>query len=264
MWNIRLPSEAEKIIGEQIKKSGIKKPKNLEEQAIMLVGKDIYDTLVKGYTEKQWGRQCKDLPPSIIKRIPLRFTYDNNYFNDIYQGIPRGGYSVLINELLRGADVILSCEYRDFMKENSAIAEKTVYTGRIDELFDYVYGELEYRSLDFEWEELTVSNYQGCAVVNYTDSRIPYTRIIEHKHFEKTESEHTVITREYPRQYSNGCEPYYPINDSKNNALYQKYKSLADKMKNFILGGRLAEYKYYDMDKVIASSIEAARREFGG
>ena len=261
MWNIEAPREAEEIISRQIKAEGVEKPTNLEEQALSLVGRDVYEKLIKGYTEKQWDKSCSELPPSIIKRIPLRFTYDNNYFNDIYQGIPEGGYTALINELLRGIPVLTSSEYREFISTHPEIATKTVYTGRIDELYDFKYGPLDYRSLRFETEVLETENYQGAAVVNFTDNTVPYTRIIEHKHFEKNKTKKTVITREYSVSMKEGSEPYYPINDEKNNQLYEKYRTLAKKNENLILGGRLAEYKYYDMDKVIASAIEAARRE---
>lgn len=261
MWGVTRPDEAEKIIKEQVKAEGIDEPRNLEEQALSLVGRDIYETLIKGYTEKQWGRSAKDLPASIIKRVPYRLTYNNNYFNDTYQGIPEGGYTALISELLRGIEVVRGTEFKHFIKTHPNVAKKTVYTGRIDELFDFSLGELEYRSLKFETEILDTENFQGCAVVNYTDHTVAYTRIIEHKHFENSNTEKTIITREYPVSLNEGGEPYYPINDEKNNALYLKYRSLLSSRKDLILGGRLAEYKYYDMDKVIMSSLEAARRE---
>ena len=263
LWGVTEPKEAESIIREEVEKEGISTPKNLEEQALSLVGRDVYEKLIKGYTEKQWGRRCKDLPASIIKRIPIRFTYDNNYFRDTYQGIPEGGYTLLVENLLRGIEVITSCDYKELSNSGRISFSKTVYTGRIDELFDYRFGELEYRSLEFATELLPTENYQGCAVVNYTESDVPYTRIIEHKHFTGVKTDYTVITREYPVTWDKGREPYYPIGDAKNTELYKKYKNLANENASLILGGRLAEYKYYDMDKVIASALEAARRELG-
>ncbi len=265
MWGIKTPEEAEQIIEKQ--RSEIKEnPKNLEEQAISLVGTDIYEKLVKGYTEKQWGRECKELPAFIIKRLPVRMVYDNNYFNDKFQGIPIGGYTQIIEKLLNGIEVRLNTDFLSDKKELSAIADKIFYTGAIDGYFDYSLGELEYRSLRFETENLQVENYQGNAVVNYTEYEIPYTRIIEHKHFEfgcqgGEKTDHTVITREYPAIWMRGDEPYYPVNDEKNNALYEKYKVLAEKEKNVIFGGRLGEYKYYDMDKVIEAALTAIKKE---
>ena len=261
MWGVITPEEARAKLDEQIAECRTDDPKNLEEQAMSLIGRDIYLKLIKGYTEKQWGKPCEELPPSIIKRIPLRFTYDNNYFNDTYQGIPDGGYTKLAEEMLRGIKVKTDCEYKSFVRECGNVAKKTVFTGRIDELFDYRFGKLEYRSLRFETEILPTSNYQGCAVVNYTDKEIPYTRIIEHKHFSKNNSEETVITKEYPMNIGDTGEPYYPINDKRNTDIFEKYNRLAKEDNNLIIGGRLAEYKYYDMDKVISSAIEAARRE---
>ena len=262
MWGIRTPAEAKAIIEKQ--RSAIKgEPKNLEEQAISLVGEDIYRKLIKGYTEKQWGRSCKELPSFIIKRLPVRYIYDNNYFNDLYQGIPIGGYNVLTDKLFYGCDVMLNTDYNSDRERFDAMADKVLYTGTLDSLFDFCYGKLEYRSLKFETETLNEDNHQGVAVVNYTEREIPYTRVIEHKHFENTESDKTVITREYPADWKEGMEPYYPINDEKNTELFAKYKELADKKENMLFGGRLAEYKYYDMDKVIASALNLTDREFG-
>ena len=255
MWGIITPAEAKNKIAEQQRNT---EPKNLEEQAISLVGKDIYETLIKGYTEKQWGRKCINLPTSIIKRIPLRFTFDNNYFNDPYQGIPKGGYTQMVMNMLNGCEVLLNTNYFDFIAQNPDIAEKIVYTGAIDEFFDYCYGALEYRSLRFETEILETDNFQGNAVVNYVSADIPYTRIIEHKHFEFGQQNQTVITREYPAAWQPGREPYYPINDEKNNSLYKKYKALAEVEKNIYFGGRLGMYAYFDMDKVISSALELA------
>lgn len=259
LWNIKTPAEAKKIIAEQIATLKIGEPKNLEEQALLLAGKDVYEKLVKGYTEKQWGKPCTELPPFIIKRLPLRFTYDNNYFNDRYQGIPVGGYTAIVEKLLDGADVRLNCDYAEV--KNADLAEKVVYTGMIDEYFDYRLGELEYRSLRFETEVLNEENYQGNAVVNYTDASVPYTRVIEHKHFEKTTCPKTVVTKEYSLTWERGTEPYYPVNDERNNALYEKYRALAEKEKNVIFGGRLGGYKYYDMDKVISAALDLCDKE---
>ena len=262
MWGISTPQEAKDIIASQ-RSSITGEPKNLEEQAISLVGVDIYQKLVKGYTEKQWGRDCKELPAFIIKRLPVRFTYDNNYFNDRYQGIPEGGYTRLAEKLLEGCDVRLSTEYSEFIKEYPDVAEKTVYTGMIDQFYGYRFGELEYRSLRFETERLDAEDFQGNAVVNYTEREIPYTRIIEHKHFEKAKCPFTYITREYPAAWRRGDEPYYPINDEKNTLLYQKYKALADGEKNVLFGGRLGLYRYFDMDKAIEAALLLAERELG-
>lgn len=261
IWGIKTPAEAKKIIASQIEQSGILEPANLEEQAIKLVGRDIYEKLVKGYTEKQWGKDCKELPAFIIKRLPVRFTYDNNYFNDRYQGIPIGGYTSIIKKMLDGADIMLNIDYFDFIKHNTDIAAKTVYTGTIDRFYDYCYGELEYRSLRFDTEILDEENYQGNAVINYTERSIPYTRIIEHKHFEFGIQPKTVITKEYPMLWTKEDEPYYTINDERNNSIYLKYKDLADKEENIILGGRLGSYKYYDMDEVIEAALTAVERE---
>jgi UDP-galactopyranose mutase len=262
MWGIKTPAEAKAKIAQQVAEAGIKEPKNLEEQAISLVGYDIYEKLVKGYTEKQWGRSCRDLPAFIIKRLPLRFTYDNNYFNDRWQGIPIGGYTPIIEKLLEGSEVMLNTDYFTFIKENPGIAEKTVFTGMLDEFFGYSLGHLEWRSLRFETEELDIDNFQGNAVVNYTSREVPWTRIIEHKHFEFGTQPTTVITREYPLEWEPGVEPYYPINDEKNEILANRYRELADKCENVIFGGRLGRYKYYDMDEIIASALEAVRKEF--
>ena len=266
LWGIKTPAEAKAKIEEQIAELGITEPQNLEEQALKLAGRDVYEKLVKGYTEKQWGRDCRELPAFIIKRLPLRFTYDNNYFTDRYQGIPVGGYTAMIEKMLDGTEVRLNTEYGSFVKEQeTALAngtdaityDKVLYTGMIDEYFDYSLGNLEYRSLHFEQEDMPeCDNYQGNAVINYTEREVPYTRIIEHKHFEFGKGEGTLITREYPADWHPGDEPYYPVNNERNNALYQKYQELAAKEKNVLFGGRLGQYKYYDMDKVIEAAWE--------
>ena len=256
MWNIRTPQEAKEKIAEQVAETGITEPKNLEEQGLSLVGKDVFEKLVKGYTEKQWGRDCKDLPAFIIKRLPVRFTYDNNYFNDRFQGIPMGGYTKIVEKMLDGIDVKTNTDYFAFIKENPDIAEKTVFTGMIDEYYDYKLGALEYRSVRFETETLDCENYQGNAVVNYTEREVPYTRIIEHKHFEFGKQEKTVISREYSSEWKVGDEPYYPVNDEKNGALYARYQELAAQEDKVIFGGRLGAYRYYDMDKVIEAALE--------
>lgn len=261
MWGIKTPAQAKARIAEQIAELGITEPKNLEEQALSLVGRDVYEKLIKGYTEKQWARDCKELPSFIIKRLPLRFTYDNNYFNDRYQGIPIGGYTPIIEKMLAKSDVMLSTDYFEFVKDNADIAGKTVFTGQIDRYFDYKLGVLEYRSVRFETEVLDTDNYQGNAVVNYTEREVPFTRIIEHKHFEFGTQPKTVISFEYSSEWTQGDEPYYPINNDKNNALYEQYKALADATPNVIFGGRLGQYKYYDMDKVIASALETVNKE---
>ena len=261
MWNIATPQEAKDIIASQIADLNITEPKNLEEQALSLVGKDVYEKLIKGYTEKQWGRDCKDLPSFIIKRLPLRFIYDNNYFNDRYQGIPIGGYTKIVEKMLDGIEVRLNTNYLDNREEFDARADKIVYTGMIDQFYDYKLGVLEYRSVRFETEELPMENYQGNAVVNYTEREVPYTRIIEHKHFEFGKQPTTIISREYSSEWKKGDEPYYPVNNDKNNALYQQYKELADKEHKVIFGGRLGGYKYYDMDKVIAAALEMCEKE---
>lgn len=264
MWGVVTPQQAQAEIDRQ--KAEIKgEPKNLEEQAISLVGRDIYEKLVKGYTEKQWGRKATELPTFIIKRLPVRLVYDNNYFNDKYQGIPVGGYTKIIEKMLDGIEVRLNTDFFKNKAELSALANKVLFTGMIDQYYNYKYGELEYRSLRFETEDLpNVSNYQGNAVVNYTEYEVPYTRIIEHKHFEfgcqgGNETNHTVITREYPAKWKKGDEPYYPMNDSKNNELFAKYKALADKEENVIFGGRLGMYKYFDMHNVIAEALSCAK-----
>lgn len=256
MWGIRTPAEAKEMIEEQVRQTGITEPANLEEQALSLVGKDVYEKLVKGYTEKQWGRDCKDLPAFIIKRLPVRFTYDNNYFNDRYQGIPIGGYTKIVEKMLEGTEVRTGVDYFEFRKENPDIAEKTIFTGMIDQYFDYRLGALEYRSVRFETEVLDCENYQGNAVVNYTEREVPYTRIIEHKHFEFGKQEKTVISREYSSEWKVGMEPYYPVNNEKNTKLYAEYKKLADQEEKVIFGGRLGAYQYYDMDKVIAAALD--------
>ncbi|MBQ4312739.1 MAG: UDP-galactopyranose mutase [Clostridia bacterium] len=263
MWGIRTPAEAKEKIAEQIAELGITEPRNLEEQALSLVGTDVYEKLVKGYTEKQWGRDCTELPAFIIRRLPLRFTYDNNYFNDRYQGIPVGGYTAICEKLLSGADILLGTDYFDFARENPDIADKTLFTGMIDEYYGYKLGVLEYRSLRFETETFECDNLQGCAVVNYTEREVPYTRIIEHKHFEFGGQPSTVITREYPCEWHKGDEPYYPVNNERNDALYAEYAALAQEEDKVIFGGRLGQYKYYDMDKVIRAALDAAHKEFG-
>lgn len=259
MWGVVTPAEARAKIDEQVKTSGITHPKNLEEQAISLIGTDIYEKLIKGYTEKQWGRSAKNLPIFIINRLPLRFTYNNNYFNDKYQGIPIGGYNFLINGLLKDVEVRLNVDYFQEKAELDTLADQIVYCGKIDEFFDYKYGKLAYRSLRFEQERLEIDNYQGNAVVNYTDREVPYTRILEHKHFEFGKQKHTVISREYPEEWFHGKEPYYPVNDEENNKRYRQYAVIAKNEQKVIFGGRLAEYKYYDMHQVVASSLKKAK-----
>ena len=260
LWNISTPAEAKAIIDAQ-RADAPAQPQNLEEQAISLVGRDIYEKLVKGYTEKQWGRPCTELPAFIIRRLPVRFRYDNNYFNDRYQGIPEGGYTPIFEKLLDGIEVRLNCDYFDHRDELRAQCRKVVFTGPIDRYFDYCYGPLQFRSLRFESEVLDMENYQGNAVVNYTDRETPYTRVIEHKHFEFGTQPKTVITREYPMDWHPGDEPYYTVNDEKNDQLYQRYAALAEREPDVLFGGRLGEYKYYDMDKVIASALGFAARE---
>lgn len=261
LWGCITPQEAMQKIEEEKIESGITEPTNLEEQAIKLVGKTIYEKLVKGYTEKQWGKSAKDLPSFIIKRLPVRFIYDNNYFNDLYQGIPIGGYTQIIEKMLLGIDIRLNCDYFENEEELKNIARKIVFTGPIDKFYNYQYGELEYRSLRFENEILDIQNYQGNAVVNYTEYEIPYTRIIEHKHFENSITPKTIITKEYPDSWNKDKEPYYPINDQRNNTLYEKYKKLAQKDKNVIFGGRLGQYKYYDMHKVVEEALKCVKEE---
>ncbi len=270
MWGVVTPAQAKEKIAEQIADLRIAEPKNLEEQALSLVGRDVYEKLVKGYTEKQWGRDCTELPAFIIKRLPLRFTYDNNYFNDRYQGIPVGGYTIMVEKMLEGIEVTTGVSYRDFVMEEERDGhicltdrdgntyDKVLYTGMIDEFFDFALGHLEYRSLRFETEAiLDCDNYQGNAVVNYTEREIPYTRIIEHKHFEFGTQSGTVITREYPAEWREGDEPYYPVNDERNSALLKKYQELASGRPHIVFGGRLGQYRYYDMDKVIAAALDA-------
>lgn len=263
LWGIKTPEEAKAKIEEQRRELGITEPKNLEEQALSLAGRDVYEKLIKGYTEKQWGRPCTELPSFIIKRLPFRFIYDNNYFNDRYQGIAMGGYTKIVEKMLDGVEVKLNTDYFDFIQVNPDIAEKTLFTGMIDEFYHYKLGALEYRTVRFETEELELENYQGNAVVNYTDREVPYTRIIEHKHFEFGKQPTTIISREYSSEWKPGIEPYYPINDEKNNELFAKYRELADQEKNVIFGGRLGNYKYYDMDKVIAAALETVKEELG-
>ena len=258
LWKVKTPGEAKAKIQEQIKESGIEDPQNLEEQAISLVGTDIYYKLIKGYTEKQWGRDAKELPAFIIKRLPVRFTYDNNYFNDKYQGIPIGGYNKLTEGLLKDIEVRLNVDYFADKEALNALAENIVFTGKIDQYYDYRFGQLEYRSLNFEHQTLDQENYQGNAVVNYTERDIPYTRIIEHKHFEFGTQPKTVITKEYPQEWTSEKEPYYPINDAKNTEVFKKYQQLAEGEKNVIFGGRLAEYRYYDMHQIIGSALKKA------
>jgi len=259
MWGVTTPEEAAKKLEEQRKESKIDFPQNLEQQALNLVGRDIYETLIKGYTEKQWGRKCTELPAFIIKRLPLRMTFDNNYFNDSYQGIPIGGYNRLIDGLLDGIETKTNVDFFENRLELEKLAKKIVFTGSIDQFYDYKFGKLEYRTIRFETEILDVQNFQGNAVINYTDLEIPYTRIIEHKHFEPENSAYfenkTVISKEFSSEWAKGSEPFYPVNDEKNTILYQKYKALADNEKNVFFGGRLAEYKYYDMDDVIEKAI---------
>lgn len=283
LWGIRTPDEARAVIDSQRADCRVEEPANLEEQALSLVGRDVYEKLVKGYTEKQWGRDCKELPAFIIRRLPVRFTYDNNYFTDRYQGIPIGGYTRIVEKLLEGTKVMLGCSYREFIRQTGAAVpgkwavnclgepesadnadtfEKVLYTGMIDEYFDYCLGELQYRSLRFEEERLeNCDNFQGNAVVNYTERSVPYTRIIEHKHFAFETCPGTIITREYPADWKRGDEPYYPINDDRNNELFERYRKLAEQEKHVLFGGRLGQYRYYDMDKVIAAALDMVKRE---
>ena len=260
MWGIRTPKEARQMIERQVAELGITEPQNLEEQALSLVGTDVYTKLIKGYTEKQWGRDCRELPAFIIRRLPCRFTYDNNYFNDRWQGIPIGGYTQMVEKMLEGADVLLQTDYFDLIREQPEIAHTVVYTGCIDEFFGYRLGALKYRSVRFETEELPEENYQGNAVVNYTDREVPYTRVIEHKHFEFGKQPTTVISREYSAEWKPGLEPYYPVNDAENNALYAQYQQLAAQQENVIFGGRLGQYRYYDMDKVIRAAMDEVKK----
>lgn len=264
LWKVKTPAEAKAIIQQQIDDAGIQNPTNLEEQAIKLVGTDIYEKLIKGYTEKQWGRKATELPPFIIKRIPVRFTYDNNYFNDKFQGIPEGGYNLLIDGLLQGIEVRLETDYLADRNYFNDLAAKVVYTGALDAFYDYCFGTLEYRSLRFEHELLETDNYQGNAVVNYTEASIPFTRILEHKHFEFGKQPHTVITREYPEVWDKSKEPYYPINDDTNTERFKQYEMRAKSEERFIFGGRLAEYRYYDMHQIIGAAMKKARTIFDG
>ena len=261
LWGVVTPEEARRKIDEELRDVNIDEPKNLEEQAIKLVGKTIYKKLIKGYTEKQWGMKATELPNFIIKRLPVRFTYDNNYFDSEYQGIPKDGYTKIIEKLLEGITLILNCDYFEHKEKLDKMANKIIFTGQIDAYYNYCFGELQYRSLMFETEILDIENYQGNAVVNYTDYEVPYTRIIEHKHFEFGNQSKTIISKEYSDAWNKEKEPYYPINNDINNALYKKYKSLADKDKKVIFGGRLGQYKYYDMDKVIEEALNCVRKE---
>lgn len=268
LWGVRTPEEARAKIEEQkaeaveeMRSAGVSEPRNLREQALTLIGRDIYEKLVEGYTEKQWGRRADELPAFIIRRLPVRFTYDNNYFNDKYQGIPEGGYTALIGKMLEGTEVRLNEDFFNDRSGYEACADRIVFTGMLDEFYGYRFGELEYRSLKFETEVLDTDNFQGNAVVNYTEYEIPYTRIIEHKHFEFGTQEKTVITREYPAKWKKGDEPYYPMNDEKNNRLFEKYRELADSEEKVIFGGRLGEYRYYDMHQVVEKALDAAKKE---
>ena len=262
MWGVKTPTEAAQKIEAQRKTAGITEPKNLEEQAISLVGEDIYRILIKGYTEKQWGRDCRDLPASIIRRLPVRFTFDNNYFRDRFQGIPEEGYPSMVEKMLEGIEVLLNTDFLKQKDEFEAVADKVIFTGPIDAYFDYVHGALNYRSVRFETEILPISNYQGVAVVNYNEREVPFTRIIEHKHFAFGTQEKTVISREYPSEWQLGVEPYYPVNDAQNTALYERYKALADQQDKVRFAGRLGQYKYFDMDKVIAEALTFVHTEF--
>ena len=261
MWGVVTPKEAKEKIASQIRECGVEKPGNLEEQALSLVGRDIYERLVKGYTEKQWGRRATELPPEIIRRLPVRFTYDNNYFNDLYQGIPVGGYTQIIRKMLEKAEVRLNVDYLERREELNALARRVIYTGPVDAYFQECYGPLEYRRVTFETEVLDMENYQGNAVVNYTEYEVPYTRIIEHKHFEFGTQEKTVISREYPAEWKPGDEPYYPINNEKNNRLYERYRELVQKEEKVVFGGRLGVYRYMDMHHVVAEALVLAEKE---
>lgn len=261
IWGTRTPAEAANTIARQCHAAGITEPRNLEEQAISLVGHDIFEILIKGYTEKQWGKDCKELPASIIKRLPVRLTYDNNYFNERWQGIPSAGYTAMIENMIGKAEVRLGVDYLKERKSLESIADRIIYTGPIDEFFDYCFGPLEYRSLRFETETLALENFQGVAVMNYTDRETPYTRVIEHKHFNPVSSPVTIVTKEFPASWRPGDEPFYPINDAANASLYEKYKELASEHPNIIFGGRLGSYRYYDMDKVVAAALDLAKAE---
>ncbi len=262
MWGTKTPEQAKEKIAQQTSKYQGIVPKNLEEQALALVGDDIYQKLIKGYTEKQWGRPCNQLPSFIIKRLPLRFTYDNNYFNDIYQGIPEGGYTKMVEKMLEGADILLNTDYFDFIKDNKDIAKKIIFTGTIDSFFNYQLGRLQYRTVEFKNEILDIKDFQNNAVINYTDAEVPYTRIIEHKHFEFGNQEKTVISREYSKEWTPDDEPYYPINDQTNSKLYSDYVELAKSRPDVIFGGRLGAYTYFDMDKVIEFALNTVNKEF--
>jgi UDP-galactopyranose mutase len=262
LWGTKTPEEAKVIIDNQVKKYGCKNPKNLEEQALSLIGKDVYETLIKEYTEKQWGKKAKELPSFIIKRLPIRYTFNNNYFNDKYQGIPIGGYNKIITGLLTGIDTKVNIDYFNNKEKLTNLANKIVFTGKIDEFYNYQYGSLEYRSLRFENKRLEKVNHQGNAVMNFNDSDIPYTRIIEHKHFEFGKQKHTIITKEFSEKWTKEKEAYYPINNDENQKIYQKYKELSIKDSNIIFGGRLAEYKYYDMHQIVASALSKVKLEF--
>ena len=261
MWGVKTPEEAKEKLESQIREAAVCEPKNLEEQALSLVGKDIYEKLIRGYTEKQWGKRAKELPSFIIRRLPVRYTYDNNYFNDSYQGIPVGGYTRMVERMLDGVEIRLNTDYFQEREELDRLADRVVFTGMIDAYYGECYGKLDYRSLRFETEVMDTSNYQGNAVVNYTEYEVPYTRIIEHKHFEFGTQEKTVISREYPVTWKKGDEPYYPVNDEKNTALYAKYKELAEKEENVIFGGRLGLYRYMDMHHVVDAALQAVREE---
>ena len=261
MWGVKTPKEAKDKLESQIREAAVCEPKNLEEQALSLVGKDIYEKLIRGYTEKQWGKRARELPSFIIRRLPVRYTYDNNYFNDSYQGIPVGGYTRMVERMLEGVEIRLDTDYFQAREELDKLADRVVFTGMIDAYYGECYGKLDYRSLRFETEVMDTPNYQGNAVVNYTEYEIPYTRIIEHKHFEFGTQPKTVITKEYPAAWTGKEEPYYPINDDRNNRLYEKYKALADQEERVIFGGRLGMYRYYDMHQVIAEALESARKE---
>ena len=260
MWGVRTPAEAKHMIAQQVEAAGIRSPQNLEEQAISLVGRDIYEKLIRGYTEKQWGRSCAELPAFIIKRLPVRFTFDNNYFNDRYQGVPIGGYTSMVERMLDGIEVRLHTNYLLGREHFDALADRIIFTGPIDAYFNYCYGPLEWRSLRFETEVVDTGNYQGVAAVNYTDRETPYTRILEHKHFEFGQQPQTVITREYPAKWKPGAEAYYPVNDEKNNALFAQYEQLSKEKANTVFGGRLGSYKYFDMDKTIEAALEIVEK----
>ena len=263
MWGIKTPQEAKEIIARQIADLHLDSPKNLEEEALSMVGTDVYEKLVRHYTQKQWGRPCTQLPAFLIRRIPLRFNFDNNYYEDRFQGIPEGGYTAIVEKMLEEVDVLLETDYKTYAAEHPGSFKKVIYTGSIDEYYDYCYGTLEYRSARFETERMETEDFQGNAVVNYTGPEVPFTRIIEHRHFTGSRMPYTVITREYPQEWESGMERLYPLNDEKNNALYARYRELADREENVIFGGRLGDYRYYNMDEVVLQSMELARRELG-